>query len=153
MLHEKEVKTARKLMSRLEEIEEMQEYKIMILKVTSACEESATMIGSYIDVLIAEFKEGRPTAENIETLRLLKQTHGRVLIAVVHLRAELEGIYETTEEWMELGQRDRRRRGILMKAAMDKALEIAAEAKGLDEGGELLGDVVRSWKEGEGMKN
>ena len=56
MLYEKEVKTARRLMSRLEEIEEMQEYKIMILKVAKACEESATVTGAYIDVLIAEFK-------------------------------------------------------------------------------------------------
>ena len=153
MLRENEMEIARGLMNQLEEIEEMQEYKIMILKVTSACEESATVIGSYIDILIAEFKEGKPTAEDIEELRGLNQTHGRILIAVTRLRAELEGIYKTTEEWMKLERRERNRRGIQMRTAMTKVLEIAAKAKKLHEGGELLERVVRSWKEGEEKKN
>lgn len=136
---------AKQLLNWLEEIEEMQVYKMMVLRVVNACEESATVIGAYVDILITEFQRGNPTASDIEALRVLNQTHGRILIAVVHLRVELEKIYETTSKWMGLGQNERDQRKVQMKGAMDKALEIAEDARRLHEDGEHLERVVKEW--------
>ena len=140
-----EMETGRQLLKWLGEIEEMQNYKMMILRTVGACEESATVIGSYVDILIAEFKKGKPTADDIEALRELNQTHGRILIAVVHVRVELEKIYESTSKWMKLSRQERDQRKVSMWATMDKALEIAEDARQLHEGGERLERIVREW--------
>ena len=145
MILDEETSVARKLLARLNEIEEMQAYKMTILRTANACDESAHVVGAYVDTLITEYRVGTPTAQNIEALRRLNQIHGRVLMAVVRLRAEVAGIYESAEKWMQLDRGSRQVKNRQMKLAMDKALEIAAVAKIMHEESETLGGIVRSW--------
>ena len=152
MILDEETNAARKLLAQLSEIEEMQAYKMTILRTANACDESAHVVGSYVDTLITEYRMGAPTAQNIEALRQLNQIHGRVLMAVVRLRAEVAGIYESAEKWMQLSRGSRQLKNMQMKLAMDKALEIAAAAKVMHEESETLGEVVRSWTHREQRK-
>lgn len=138
MLYSDDERAARWLLRRLREVEAMQKYKMLILRAAEACEESASVVGAFVDALIVEFQRGDPTTDEIETLRLLNQAHGQISIAVIQLRVKVSGIYETMEKWIQSEQRERRRRQVQMRAAMEEVLEIAIEAKRLHGIGEAL---------------
>ena len=150
MLYGGEERAARWLLRRLREVEAMQKYKMIILRAAEACEETASVVGAFVDALIAEFQRGDPTTDEIETLRLLNQAHGQISIAVVQLRVKVSGIYETVEKWIQSEQRERRRRQMQMRAAMEEVLEIATEAKRLHGIGEVLEQKIKA-RQGETM--
>ena len=139
---------ANQIMAVLREVEEMQAWKIAILKTVNASDESLDVIGEYVNVLIREFRKGNPTEENIEVLRQLNRGHGGMKIALVKLQVALEDTYDNVDGWMQAENTERTRRKQKIRKLLEKALEIAERVK-MHEEGEKLEAVVKLWKETE----
>ena len=145
MILQGEETAAVQLLCGLSEVEGIQRWKIMILRTIAACGESADAMGKYVDVLIEEFRRGRPTAVDIDELGLLNKEQSSVKIAIIKIQVELEGVYRTVEDWMRQEHAEKERRKEKMKSVMDKALETAALAKRMHERGEKLEELVKMW--------
>ena len=133
------------MLEQLADLEIIQLMKLKAVRVMNACEDSARVVGPYVDVLIRAFRRGQPSWQDIDKLRELNRVQGEVEMDIIRLRVVMEGIFSTVDAWWERKIEERARKVLEMDQAMDCVLQIARKARELLEACEELKRLIQGW--------